>query len=156
MIDRDLSFYPMPEGSSAGIIEDALESIRTCTDEESSTRAYHRILYAVGNNHAGIYHPVAVPVVRRLGELLADDNAWARRVALDSLIDLSYTFFPDPRHYTMLLPDGASADTETILHEAVRSLRGAVARILSNTRSEKDEVSLASELLEWIDGRVER
>jgi hypothetical protein len=153
MVDQELSFYPIPEDSSAEVIDNALESIRACSDKESSTRAYHRILYAVGNNHAGIYHPVAVPVVRRLGELLADDNVWARRVALDSLIDLSSSFFPDPQHYTMLLSDGTTTHTETALHAAVRSLRGAVCRIVSNPRSEKDEASLAAELLEWIDGR---
>lgn len=152
MVDQELSFYPVPEGSSSKRIREALESIRTCTDEESATRAYHALLFAVGNSHAGIYHPVAVPVVRGLGDLLADDNVWARRVALDALIDLSCSFAPDPEHYTMLLPDGTTADSETVLHEAVRSLRNAVALIASNPGSEKEEASLAAELLEWIDG----
>lgn len=152
MVDQQLSFYPIPERSSAGGIRDALERIRTCSDKESATRAYHAILYAAGNSHAGIYHPVAVPVARQLGDMLADDNIWARRVALDLLIDLSHTFVPDPQHYTMLLPDGTTADTETVLHEVVRSLRSEVSRVVSNPRSEKDEVAMAAELLRWIDG----
>lgn len=135
MSDSLLSAYVMPEWSSPQEVEHALAEIHACSDESSSTAAYHRVLYAVGNDHAGIYYPVAVPVVRRLSEVLRKSNIWGRRAALEALVDLSYSFEPLPEHAAMSLPDGSSVDTEAALREAVSSLRTELSLLLT-TRSE--------------------
>jgi hypothetical protein len=153
MSDSQLSAYAMPEWSSPQKIEHSLAAIRDCTDQADSTAAYHRLLYAVGNDHAGIYYPVAVPVVRRLGEMLTTDNMWARRATLDALVDLSYSFAPSPGHYAMMLPDGSSVDTEHALRAAISNMRDKLSTLASSRASGTDERSLASEILEWIDGK---
>lgn len=149
MSASDLSLYPMPEWSSPQRVEGALEDMRHCSDEQSSNRAYGRFLHAVGNDHAGIYYPVAVPAVRMLDDILKLDNTWARSAALNVLLDLCGSFAPIADK--MLLPDGTTADTATALLEAARSLRPTIASMLNDPAREATEKAWAAELLECLE-----
>ena len=54
------------------------------------------MLFALGNDHAGTYYPLAVPAVRCLAEVLEDGTETARWQTLDLLADLLGSFEPDP------------------------------------------------------------
>jgi hypothetical protein len=151
MVDSDLSKFPLPEWSSPLEIEASLAAIRSSTDAESSQDAYNRLLYAIGNNHAGVYHPIAIAVLPSLGEILKLENKWARSSVLNALVDLCLSFEPAPEHRTVVLPNGRTADIEIALHEAATKLRPMLTALLNSPALETAEQSLATELLEWID-----
>jgi hypothetical protein len=78
------------------------------------------LLFALGNNHAGSYYPLAVPAVRCLADVLRDGTDAARGQALDLLTDLLGGFDPDPEVVR------APSDQEALradLREAGASLR---------------------------------
>jgi len=58
--------YPQPEWNSPTSIEVALSAMDEAATEAESWAAYNDLLFAVGNNHAGTFYPVAVVVIPEL------------------------------------------------------------------------------------------
>ena len=85
-----------PEWSDAALVRAALGDALRAHDRASSERAYHAVLYAVGNNHAGTYHAIALAVLPFLGELMRHGQGWARSTALEAFVDLVLSFDPAP------------------------------------------------------------
>lgn len=79
-------------------LSSAFEAMSAAGDEESSQAAYHRLLFAIGNDHAGTYYPVAFEVLPAFEIILRDGSAWAKHVAIEVLIDLFGSFEPEPGH----------------------------------------------------------
>ena len=90
--------YPQPEWNSRTSIEAALSSMDEASTETESWAAYHKLLYAVGNNHAGTYYPVAIIVIPELGGKLGSGSKWTIHSAVNALVDLCCSFQPERGH----------------------------------------------------------
>ncbi len=77
-------------------ISPAIAACEAAHDKESCTRAYHALLSAVGNNHAGTYNSSVLSLVSAIQPLLGRGHSWPQRAALEALIDLHGTFEPEP------------------------------------------------------------
>ncbi|KRD34375.1 hypothetical protein ASE35_11755 [Lysobacter sp. Root916] len=100
----DWDAYERPQWSDAAQVRAALADALHAHDRTSSERAYHAVLYAVGNNHAGTYHAIALAVLPFLGELMRHGQGWARSTALEAFFDLALSFEPD-RDQQALAPE---------------------------------------------------
>lgn len=85
-----------PEGNQPGEPQKALRQIESVASEKEASEAYTRFLYAVGNDHRGTYYPVVLATVPFLEELLVGGNEWVQGTALNVLIDLVGSFWPEP------------------------------------------------------------
>lgn len=72
----------------ADSVAPAFEALAAVVDEESSRRAYNRLLYAIAHNHSGTPYSATVPGVRFLVELVPELDQWALAAAIDVLIEL--------------------------------------------------------------------
>src|SRR3954470_3243470 len=84
-----------PLGNHADAIPKALAFLATCDSHDEAIRAYHRVLYALGNDHAGTYCPAVLEAIPFLGEIVECGPHAAREAALDALIDLVGSFGPE-------------------------------------------------------------
>ena len=100
MLDRvdlpDLTEFSQPEWNDAGSVLVALHAVLRANDEESSVDAYHRLLYAVGNEHAGTYYSVALAILPIIERILRDAGPWSQYAVLEVLIELCGSFIPEP------------------------------------------------------------
>jgi hypothetical protein len=112
----DFSIYPQPEWNGPQSVSTALELVIQARDKESSNSAYDRLLYAVGNNHAGTYFPVILAVMPHLETILHRGEPWAQRTVLEALIDLFSSFVPE--HETF---EGVSISP--VLRERISALK---------------------------------
>lgn len=94
----DSHAYPQPEWNGPDSVSAALGDVMQAHDEKSSSSAYNRLLYALGNNHAGTYFPVVLAVMPALEEILRSGKPWPQHTVLEALIDLLTSFQPDPAH----------------------------------------------------------
>lgn len=102
------------------------------------------VLFALGNDHAGTYYPLAVPAVRCLAEVLQDGNETTRWQTLDLLADLLGSFDPDPD----VVPSASEQRAlQAALQDAGASLRPIVEAIAGNTGSPPRLQEAARELL---------
>jgi hypothetical protein len=109
--------YAQPQGNGPNEVGNALESLRSCT-RENEDDAYNRFLFAIGNNHAGTYFPVAVPTIGFLGETLLESSPSASEQALNVLVDLLGSFWPDPAFESIETADGPKLLTQLVLEAA--------------------------------------
>lgn len=110
------SRYPQPEWNEEKSVEEALQKVASARTEEEANAAYNAILFAVGNNHAGTYYPVAIPVIDVLGYKIEHGTPWSQYVTVQVLIDLAGSFEPEPGYETFV----------TLGHEMSNSLRAQV------------------------------
>lgn len=96
----DPSAFSEPEWNRPDSISEAFDSTLRASDATSSSAAYNRLLYALGNNHAGTYYSVALGVLPVMQRVLLDGNPWAQRTILEALIDLCGSFVPELGHET--------------------------------------------------------
>jgi hypothetical protein len=61
--------------------------------------AYDRMLFAVGNNHAGCLYPAAVPAAPLLTRIVRDHSGWSRWATLEILIEF-LAFDATPAEFT--------------------------------------------------------
>ncbi len=97
------STFSQPLDNEPEAIPRALEALRDSTTREEAHSSYNRVLYAVGNNHAGTYYPVVLEIVPFLGELLHHTSTLVRETTLDILVDLAGSFDPEPGFEKVLL-----------------------------------------------------
>ncbi len=95
-MDTSINGYPQPEWNTASTTSEAMLAISSAKDQKQSTEAYDRLLYALGNNHAGTYYPVALAMLPQLESVLRGGAPWAQRAALNVLIELTGSFEPEP------------------------------------------------------------
>src|SRR5690349_278960 len=94
-----------PPWSSSDEVEAAFRALASAS-RKTDQAAYHRVLFAIGNNHAGTYWPAALSLIPRLEGILCDGTEIARKRALDILIDLIASFAPEPGFEIVETPDG--------------------------------------------------
>src|SRR5215510_9048951 len=90
-----------PDWNAGDEMPAAIHELASCASEPESFKAYNRLLYAIGNNHAGTYYPVVLAALPFLAEILHGDEQWARMTTLDILIDLIASFAPEPGFETV-------------------------------------------------------
>ncbi len=129
--------YPQPEWNTEKSVSNALVRTVNATNKSESDHAYQDLLFAIGNNHAGTYFPVVLPVIPILGQIMQSENYWARFTALEALIDICGSFEPEPqfdqftgRSLRSLVKSAASQLTAVVL--AIGNKDGAEAESARN------------------------
>ncbi len=61
--------FSQPSWNDAEAVPSALRALADTTEIDDFT-SYNRLLYAMGNNHAGTYFPVALPTIPFLAQVL--------------------------------------------------------------------------------------
>jgi hypothetical protein len=87
-----------------------------------------RALFAFGNNHAGTYYPVVLPVIPFLRQILQQGETDARMATMAVLEELTY-FEPDAEFSIVAGPDGGDVPLAHLFERAVLSLRDILARL---------------------------
>lgn len=142
------STLPQPATNDSEAVPRALKALRDSTTGEEAQSSYHRVLYAVGNNHAGTYYPVVLQIVPFLGELLTHGSVLVREATLDILVDLTGSFEPEPGFENVIL-HGERCSLAVALRLAIGRLDlqpGPAARDASDRR----ERALRKELTELV------
>jgi hypothetical protein len=124
--------FDQPEWNTCNSIVDALTGLITATDAQSSSAAYHHVLYAVGNNHAGTYYPVLIAVLPFLEKIAIEGTDWPQRTALSILDDLFASFSPEPDHEWIVVPHLGLQPTEAVFKQRLHMMRGALEHIVNH------------------------
>ncbi|HEX7639340.1 MAG TPA: hypothetical protein VF457_13165 [Burkholderiaceae bacterium] len=126
--DVALIGFPQPDWNNAQSVADALRAIQDANSKEASSRACHKLLYSVGNNHAGTYYPVVLVAVPALAAILHEGSFWARHAALNVLVELCGSFEPEPEFL-----DFEGAPLSSALMQKVAVLVPLVERLATET-----------------------
>jgi hypothetical protein len=143
----DPAQFPQPEWNDADSVHGALQALRNVRDDTSAIEAQDRFLWAVGNNHAGTFHPVVLATLPGLDQILQGGNSWARHAVLECLIDLAGSFIAEQGH---AMHQGAPV--QDTLQAFVQSLRPRIAELAEGSDVESRS---ARELLELIDDQLD-
>lgn len=73
----------------------AFRKLVSAQNESDATSAYNKMLFAIGNNHAGSYYPAARPAVPLLVQAAVVLSGWSRSTAVEILTDLTISFQPE-------------------------------------------------------------
>lgn len=133
-----------PPWNKDGEVVAALRAL-SLTSPQTGDEAYSRVLYALGNNHAGTYYPVVLPAIPFLGAILREGSITARLRTLDVLVDLVGSFEPEPGFEFVATPAGRRA-LKLLLKEKVLAFADEVERRRSAAASPQ-EFRLADDLL---------
>lgn len=137
--------YAQPDENSASSVPDAIQMLATAT-EANAEKAYYNFLYAIGNDHCGIYYPVVLPTIPFLGALLESAKEIIRVRVLDVLIDLVCSFEPQPGFETVATAEGP-VEVQGLLLAAIKKLVPTIEAIKASAVEGAQERSLAEELL---------
>ena len=133
-----------PPSNGRDEVAKALRALSVASPETSHA-AYSRLLYALGNDHAGTYYPVALAAVPFLGGILRGGGPAARLRTLDALIDLIGSFAPEPGFEFVETSSGRRLLADALKDE-VLELSSEVER-LSLVAASPEEAKLARDLL---------
>lgn len=139
--------YAQPTENAVDAVPSAIRALADGSDGDRQ-RAYNRMLYALGNNHAGTYFPVVLPAIPFLREILRGPALVARLRTLDVLIDLVGSFGPDLEHEEVDSTKGRRS-LKTMVQEEAAGLASDVERLHRDPGS-NEEARLARELLELL------
>ncbi|MDN3543996.1 hypothetical protein QWZ02_06000 [Kinneretia asaccharophila] len=142
----DLSQFPQPESNDSSSVEFALNAIRNAESESTSNEAYDAFLWAVGNNHAGTFYPVVLGALPEIEQILMRGTEWAKRAAIESLIDLGGSFAPEDGYENYL-----GASVQETLKAFIHSIRHYIAPLADGDNA---LAGSAAELLELIDDQA--
>jgi hypothetical protein len=142
---------PQPNWNKPDEVPMSLRSLASCSSEEEADKAYHRYLYAVGNNHAGSYFPVVLSTISFLGEILRDGSELSRKATLDAHIDLLGSFGPEPGFEFLEVNDGGRAEVSALLRRQVGHPSPLIRGIAEGAERNSGSARLARELLELLD-----
>ena len=142
----DWAALPQPDWNTPDSVPDAIRALAKGINRQSQ---YHRLLYAVGNNHAGSYYPVVLWVIPFLGELLANSSSPIRETVLDILVDLLGSFSPEPGFEKVETSAGWQLLADA-LHAEINKLAPIIEDLHSSPNSTAHEKELVSLLLDLI------
>lgn len=140
------SALAQPEWNVPDEVPRSLRALAASDSLQTADTAYQRVLYAIGNNHAGTYYPVVLPVLAFLGEILREGSDWSRVATLDVLIDLLTSFAPEPGHELVRSPEGDDRDLRVLVFREAAALETCI-RPLADTGDSQRVRELAGELL---------
>src|SRR6185503_4184903 len=102
---------------------------------------------AMGNNHAGVLYPAALPAAPLLVRVACDCEGWVRWAALEILIE--FTAFGVDRE-EFVAPSGAVVHAKTAVLAVIRSLLGDLELIAQQDDSAVPTAQSARELLDCL------
>ena len=140
------SEYAQPEWNKPQSVALALANAATAEDASSCSVVYDRVLYAIGNNHAGTYYPVLLAALPVFESMLSGQAYWPQRGALCILDDLFASFHPEPGFEKVSL-HGVVKDVEFAFRSGVLALRPLLEGL---AREASPNAELASGLLALI------
>jgi hypothetical protein len=143
-----------PPGNDADAIPKALAFLASCDSHDEGVRAYHRVLYAIGNDHAGTYRPAVLEAIPFLGEIVERGPGAAREAALDALIDLVGSFCPEPGFETIVTSQAGAGDLKVLVLNCVRELRPLVQTTETSASPQSRIAQLARDLLALLDEEI--
>src|SRR4051812_499984 len=146
----DWRSFPQPEWNTPDAVPRALTQLARVSDDKTSIDAYHAVLFAFGNNHAGTVYPVAIPAIAFLRSIATDDQGQACATVLDILIDL-ITFEPEPGYETIILADGQTSSLAGALQHEIHQLRSIAERIAHDGDLPESLHARAHEFLQMLD-----
>lgn len=147
-MDRMVFTLPQPAWNQATTLADTLSQLASATTEQEAWSACGRLMYAVGNDHAGTYCPVILEVLPHLEQLLREDRPWPRFAALQTLIDWYASFSPEPGHEALVATGMSPTSLKQIVDASIAALRPDVQRIVEDGGIEKEA---AIEFLDCLD-----
>jgi len=142
---------PQPEWNGPGEVPEALRAIVAIANQRDAHAAYNRFLYALGNNHAGTYYPVALWAIPFLGPLLATGTSIIRETVLDILVDLTGSFVAESGFKTTRGPSGSELPLDEGVQQVVASLRSDIQACQASEPSDARARDLAAELIQLLD-----
>jgi hypothetical protein len=148
LVDWDSA--PQPRWNRPGEVPAALRALATASGDDDSWNAYHRVLYATGNNHAGTYYPVVLNVVPFLGEILRHGQVCSRLRALDILVDYLASFCPEPGYESVPAVAGPPRPLGRALHEAVARVWAVVGPEVESKEIDGRVAALAARLTDLL------
>ncbi len=143
---------PQPGSNAPDEAPKALLAVANAADKQSAERAYHKLLYAAGNNHDGSYYPIVLFMLPVLERIIRDQANWPAFAALNALIDLYCSFSPHSGYEAFVDSSGAVKEVEPALRSAVLRLRPLLEEIVADTETGVERRAAAQELLETISG----
>lgn len=139
------SRWPRPEWASLSDVSSAVDAVGRVATEQQRQEAYDLLLGRIGNNHAGTYFPIAVPVMECVPGILDGDNELARLCIMDVMIELLDSFRPE-HGYEDWRCEESGEELVQVLRSSVRRLRPRLANAAISGGEE--ERGLANELLQ--------
>ena len=136
--------FAQPSENAPDAVPSALRALAD-TAEPNDFTSYNRLLFAMGNNHAGTYFPVVLPTIPFLVEILSQGRLAGRLRALDVLIDLVGSFQPEQGFEQVATPQG-QRPLRRLLVETVREQVAEIEKCRANAES-AEEARLAEEVL---------
>lgn len=88
----------------------------TASDEQQGRAAYNAMLFAIGNNHAGLFYPAALPAAQLLVRVTRECEGWVRWAALEILIEFT-AFDVDREEY--VAPSGTVVQPQRNRHQSL-------------------------------------
>ena len=140
-----------PEWNSPDEVPNALRAVLTIQKSSDADKAYQRLLYSLGNNHAGTFYPIATAAVPFLGELLHHENVLIRQVVLNVLVDLLGAFEAAIGFETVTCSDGRTLPLKLSLRSTVGQFSTTIDRCATNSKDDAREHKLAIELLRLVE-----
>jgi hypothetical protein len=142
---------PQPEWNGPGEVPNALLAIATIANQRDAEAAYNRFLYALGNNHAGTYYPVALWAIPFLGPLLATGTLIVRETVLDILIDMTGSFVAESGFESARGPSGSELPLDEGVRQVVASLRTEIQACHASEPIDSRASDLAAELIHLLE-----
>jgi len=142
---------PQPEWNDPGEVPNALLALAAIANQRDAHAAYNRFLYALGNNHAGTYYPVALWAIPFLGPLLATGISIVRETVLDILIDLTGSFVAESEFKKARGPSGSELRLDVGVRQVVASLRTEIQACNASEPIDSRARDLAAELMQLLD-----
>jgi hypothetical protein len=125
----------------------AFELLLAASNQQEGRAAYNAMLFAVGNNHAGLLYPAALPAAQLLVRVARECEGWVRWAALEILIEFM-AFDVDREQF--VAPSGALVHTKKAIIAPIRSLLGDLELIAQDEHSAVPTAQSARELLDCL------
>jgi hypothetical protein len=125
----DWAAYAMPPSQrwySPEQVPAAFRRLLLASGQAEARAAYDRMLFAVGNNHAGCLYPAAVPAAPLLARVVRERWGWARWAAIEILTEF-VVFDVDRAEFTD--PAGLRVDAKDAIVAAVLEIHDDLVRL---------------------------
>jgi hypothetical protein len=134
----DWTQFPGPRWYDPASVPEAFEALLSVDSEVAAESAYNRMLFAVGNNHAGTLYPAAAAAVHEVLRIAEERAGWVRSAALEILFEL-LRFAPEPDFATFERRDGAVVDVKLEIALAAHRAAPFLLRVLESPDSPEND-----------------
>jgi hypothetical protein len=145
--------FAQPEWNKPASVPDTLARIVSARETSALDDLHDRLLYALGNNHAGTYYPVLLAALPFMKEIIEGADPWPARIALGALDDLFASFHPEPGFEKIADASGSMLDVEAEFRRSVHGMRPLLERIAASGETNAGAAAGLVDLLNEGDAR---